>query len=93
MRDDDADDDEQDATAAAPSAAPAPSAAATATAPVCPATAAAALRWGQPGGDSCTLLLRSQPDWNEVVNDEEKSSEEVDEVDYFLLFFKLEKQN
>lgn len=80
MRDDDADDDEQDATAAAPSAAPAPS-------------AAAALRWGQSGGDSCTLLLRSQPDWNEVVNDEEKSSEEVDEVDYFLLFFKLEKQN
>lgn len=90
MRDDDADDDEQDATATAPSAAPAPSAAA-ATAPVCPATAA--LRWGQSGGDSCTLLLRSQPDWNEVVNDEEKSSEEVDEVDYFLLFFKLEKQN
>lgn len=92
MRDDDADDDEQDATAAAPSAAPAPSAAAAATA-LCPATAAAALRWGQSGGDSCTLLLRSQPDWNEVVNDEEKSSEEVDEVDNFLLFFKLEKQN
>lgn len=92
MRDDDADDDEQDATAAAPSAAPAPSAAAATTAPVCPA-AAAALRWGQSGGDSCTLLLRSQPDWNEVVNDEEKSSDEVDEVDYFLLFFKLEKQN
>lgn len=69
MRDDDADDDEQDATAAAPSAAPAPSAAA-ATA-LCPA-AAAALRWGQSGGDSCTLLLRSQPDWNEVVNDEEE---------------------
>lgn len=91
MRDDDADDDEQDATATAPSAAPAPSAAA--AAPVCSATAAAALRWGQSGGDSCTLLLRSQPDWNEVVNDEEKSSEEVDEVDYFLLFFKLEKQN
>lgn len=91
MRDDDADDDEQDATAAAPSAAPAPSAAA--ATPVCTATAAAALRWGQSGGDSCTLLLRSQPDWNEVVNDEEKSSEEVGEVDYFLLFFKLEKQN
>lgn len=82
MRDDDADDDEQDATAA--SATPAAAAAA-----LRPTTATAASGRWQSGG-SCTLPIRSQQlDWNEIVK---MNTDEV-EVNYFLLFFKIEKQN